>query len=335
VTQFIANKQGSRLYKEGERLVVRQGDEEVDSVPLGPLQRVVLCGRGVSVSTPLLYDLVRRGIDVVYQSLSGRYAFRVAGPLSKHSALRVQQVLVVTDPARALPLARAVVAGKLYNQAVVLRAYAGELDQQGRGALAVLVQQMRQAREAGSIESLRGHEGSGAAAYFAALASLFDAARWGFEGRAYHPPPDAVNAMLSFGYTLLLNEVVAALYRIGLDPDVGFYHALDYGRPSLASDMEEEFRPAVVDRLVLRLLREASLDPAIHFEGSDGRPGTQMTDEMRRFYLQRYEEQMAVRIGYPAQGNRQSYRQLVQRQAEHLARCILGHDEEYVPLEIR
>ncbi|MEJ2211783.1 MAG: CRISPR-associated endonuclease Cas1 [Anaerolineae bacterium] len=335
MSQFVVNTQGSRLHKEGERLIVRHEDDPPQEVPLGPLEQVVLCGRGVSVSTPLLYELVRRGIDVVYQSQSGRYAFRVVGPLSKHSALRVQQVLAVSDPARALPLARAVVVGKLHNQAVVLHSYADGLDRQGRRRLAVLAQQMRQAQESGSVDALRGHEGSGAAAYFAAWPSLFDAERWGFEGRAYHPPPDPVNAMLGFGYTLLLNEIVGALYRIGLDPDVGFFHTLDYGRPSLALDLEEEFRAAVVDRLVLRLLREADLDPAVNFEQRNGRPGSLMTDQMRAFFLARYEEQMAVRVGYPALGNQHSYRQLIERQAEHLARCFLGQDEAYVPLEIR
>jgi CRISPR-associated protein Cas1 len=139
--------------------------------------------------------------------------------------------------------------------------------------------------------------------------------------------------MLSLGYTLLLNEVLGALYRIGLDPDVGFFHTLEYGRPSLALDMDEEFRPVVVDRLVLRLLRQSDLDPDVHFSGG-GQTGSQMTGDMRRFFLERYEEQLGVRAGYPPQGHRLTYRQMIEAQAQHLARCLLGHDERYVPLEI-
>jgi CRISPR-associated protein Cas1 len=291
-------------------------------------------GQGVSASTALLYDLVRRGVDVVYQSQRGRFGFRLVGPVSKHSELRVRQVLALTDPRRALPYARAAVAGKLHNQTVVLRKYAEELGERGQQALAVLDEQLHAAARAGSLDSLRGHEGSGAAAYFAAWPSLFDAARWRFGGRAYHPPPDPVNAMLSLGYTLLLNDVLGALYRIGLDPDVGFYHTLEYGRPSLALDLEEEFRPAVVDRLVLRLVRQADLDPGVHFQGS-GQEGAQMTDEMRRFFLERYEEQMAVRTGYPPHGHQLTYRQMIAGQAEHLARCLLGREAHYQPLLIR
>jgi CRISPR-associated protein Cas1 len=331
--RMIVNTQGSTLRKEGERLNVYREGQKIQSEPLGPLQQVVLMGRGVSASTPLLYDLVRRGIDVVYQSQAGRFGFRLVGPVSKHSALRVQQVLTVTDPAQALPLARAVVAGKLYNQARVLRQHRQSLGERGEAAVAVLVGQMRQAARAGSAEALRGHEGSGAAAYFGAWPGLFDARAWHFGGRAYHPPPDPVNALLSFGYTLLLNDLLGAVYRIGLDPDVGFYHALDYGRPSLALDLEEEFRPVLVDRLVLRLVREGAVEPG-DFAAAEGRPGVVMTDDARRLFLRCYQEQLEVRIRYQAQEQNLSYRQILDRQAEHLARCFLGREERYTPLLI-
>ena len=332
--RMIVDTQGSKLHKDGERLLVRQDGETVQSAPLGSLRQVLLMGRGVSASTPLLYELMRRGVDVAYLSQRGRFGFRMVGPASKHSALRVRQILALTDPAQALPLARAVVAGKLHNQAVVLRHYDQALDEQSRRARAIVAQQSRHAEAAESVESLRGHEGSGAAAYFGTWPSLFDTGRWKFQGRAYHPPPDPLNAMLSFGYTLLLNDVLGALYRIGLDPDVGFYHAVDYGRPSLALDLQEEFRPVVVDRLVLRLVRESELDPEIDFVQRGG-GGPRMTDDMRRLFLACYEEQMGIRVRYHPLGQRLTFRQCVEKQAEHLARCILGQDEAYGPLLIQ
>jgi CRISPR-associated protein Cas1 len=332
--QLIVDTQGSRLHKDGERLAIEQEGQTVQSVPLGSLRQLVVVGRGVNASTPLLYELVRRGVDVVYQSQAGRFGFRLVGPASKHSALRVQQILTVTDPARALPLARAVVAGKLHNQAVVLYQYRQALGEQGKQAMAVLVEQVRSAAQALSVDELRGHEGSGAAAYFGAWPGLFDAQAWRFAGRAYYPPPDPVNALLSFGYTLLLHDVQGAVYRIGLDPDVGFFHALDYGRPSLALDIEEEFRPALVDRLVLRLVRAGALQPS-DFQPAEEGPGAVMSDDARRLFLQCYEEQLGVRLRYQALEQNLTYRQIIDRQVEHLARCILGRDKTYVPLLIR
>jgi CRISPR-associated protein Cas1 len=152
-------------------------------------------------------------------------------------------------------------------------------------------------------------------------------------GRAYHPPPDPVNAMLSFGYTLLLNDAIGALYRIGLDPAIGFYHAIDYGRPSLGLDLEEEFRPVLVDRLVLRLLRRGAVQPS-DFQRAEGRAGILMSDDARQLFLRCYEEQLGVKVRYHTLDLNLSYRQCIEKQAEHLARCILGQDEAYEPLLI-
>lgn len=223
--------------------------------------------------------------------------------------------------------------GKLHNQAAVLRHYRQELNARVMQALDILAAQERNAAVAASLDALRGHEGGGAAAYFAAWPAIFDVQMWGFRGRAYYPPPDPVNAMLSFGYALLLNDVLASVQRLGLDPAVGFFHAIDYGRPSLALDLMEEFRPLVVDRLVLRLLREVDLRPDLDFIQEEGRPGPRMSDDLRRLFLALYEEQLAFRTDYPALGQRLAYRDCLDRQTEHLARCILGRDAVYIPLQ--
>lgn len=327
--QLIVDTQGAQLHKAGERLNIEVDGETVQSVPMGSLRQVILMGQGVAASTPLLYDLMRRGVDVVYQSQRGHFAFRLAGPQSKHSALRVQQVIVATDPARALPLARAAIAGKLHNQAVILRRHGVA---SGAQAIQVIVEQITSASRAESLESLRGYEGSGAAAYFSAWSALFDAQAWGFRGRAYHPPPDPVNAMLSLGYTLLLNDIVGAVYRIGLDPAIGFFHTIDYGRPSLALDLEEEFRPVVVDTLVLLLVRQASLVPS---DFVNSQSGVVMSDDARRFFITSYEERLETRVRHPTWEQNLTYRQCIERQVEHMARCILGRDAAYQPLLIQ
>lgn len=333
--RLIVDTQGARLRKAGNRLLVEHEGETLQAVPIEPLEQVILMGQGVSASTPLLCDLVRRGVDVVYQSQAQRFNFRLVGPVSKHSALRVCQVQVATDPARALPLARAVVAGKLHNQAVVLRHHGEALGGRGQAAIQSIVAQMEKSRQAASLDTLRGYEGSGAAAYFAAWPTLFDAGRWKFSGRAYYPPPDPVNAMASLGYTLLLNEIIAAVYRIGLDPTIGFFHTVDYGRPSLALDLEEEFRPVIVDILVLRLLQENTLEPGDFQSRPGGKAGVVMSDDARRFFIAHYQERLEVKTRHPAQDQQLSYRQCIERQVEHMARCILGRDKTYSPLLIK
>jgi len=334
--RLVVDTQGARLRKAGERLLVQVDGETKESLPLNLVEQLVLTGRGVQATTPLLYDLVGRGIDVVYQNQGERFAFRLVGPFSKHSALRVAQIRRLTQAEPALRLARAIVAGKLNNQAVILRryAYAAEGAAQVRlhDAVRLIQTALERARNAGDADSLRGYEGSGAAAYFAAWPRLFDAPAWHFAGRAYHPAPDPVNAMLSLGYTLLLNDIIGLVYRIGLDPAVGFFHTLDYGRPSLASDLQEEFRPVIVDTLVLRLLRQHLLVPA-DFTQQQGR--CTMSDDARRFFFAQYEERLTVRVRHPAWQQHLTYRQCLQRQVEHLARCILGRDAAYTPLLIR
>lgn len=331
--QLIVDKQGAQLRKDGERMII-ETEDKTESIPIGPLQQVILTGRGVNASTALLYDLVRRGVDVVYQSQAERFAFRLVGPVAKHSALRVRQVQVASNPAQAVRLARAVVAGKLNNQAVILRRHAETLGQRGELAIRTIVEQIANAERAESADSLRGYEGSGAAAYFAAWPALFDAERWNFHGRAYYPPPDSVNAMLSLGYTLLLNDIVGAVYRIGLDPAIGFFHTIDYGRPSLALDLEEEFRPVIVDTLVLNVLLQGLLVPT-DFRRAENGPGVVMSDDARRFFIERYEERLEVKVRHPGWEQNLTYKQCIERQVEHMARCILGRDEVYEPLLIR
>ena len=303
MTQLIVDTQGARLRKDGERLEVEVEGKTLRSVPMGGLRQVILMGQGVSATTPLLYHLIRQGVDVVYQSQNGRFAFRLVGPVARHSALRVHQVQAAGDAGRALDLAVAVVTGKLLNQATVLRRRGDTLGERRGWALRAIEEQVGRARTATNIDSLRGYEGGGAAAYFAAWPELIDSRRWGFRGRAYHPPPDPLNALLSFGYSLLLNDIIGAVYRIGLDPAIGFYHTVDYGRPSLALDIEEEFRPVIVDTLVLNLVRQGALEPTDFRSKEDGRAGFLLSDDARRFFLARYEERLEVNVSVSLIGN--------------------------------
>ena len=328
MTTLVVDRQGAHLRKDGARLLVRCADETVESTPIESLEQVVLVGRGVNATTPLHYDLIRRGIDVVYLSQNGHFAFRLSGPLAKHSALRTRQVFVAADPEHALALARAVVEGKLQNQETVLGVQGERFGADLEQAQQVIRQQIQATHDAKDVDTLRGYEGYAARAYFGAWRQLIPS-EWAFDGRNYHPPRDPVNALLSLGYTLLLQDIVGAVYRVGLDPTIGFFHAIDYGRPSLALDVEEEFRPIIIDTMVLDLLRQKAFVPG-DFVTSDS--AVLLHDEARHFFLQRYQDRLRVQVRYTKWEQNLTYRQCLVYQVEHMARCILERDVRYQPL---
>ena len=251
---------GTALQKDGERLVVTRDEQLVEAIPLLKLDQVVVMGRGVRVTTPALFALARRGIDLVYLAgKSGRFVARMRGEDTGYAKLRFGQALLVADRGRSLALAREFVRGKLHNQRLlVLRHASSPRDQAAAEGIARMSERVDGTED---VEVLRGLEGQGAALYFGVFRRLLRQ-DLGFTRRAYYPPPDPVNALLSFGYTLLLQRILGAVGVVGLDPYLGVFHVLDFGRPSLALDLEEEFRPLVVDSLVLDLVNHRTLTAA-------------------------------------------------------------------------
>lgn len=293
------------------------------------------------LTTPAVAALLEREVDVVFFSRGFRYRGRLMTTGSKFAELRVAQLKVMSDEDESLALARSIAGGKLANQRALLqrRLREGEADLGvARGALEVAVagigQMAEGAARAESLESLRGYEGKAGAYYFGALKALLDPA-WGFTGRQYYPAPDPVNAVLSFGYMLLLKDMTAAVQLVGLDPYLGFFHVIDYGRPSLSLDIMEEFRPILVDTLVLGMIARGQLTPADFVRtGRERRPVEMAPGGVERF-LKAYEERLEVRIMHPVAGQRSSYRRCLELQARQVAGVVLGKAEAYVPVAIR
>jgi CRISPR-associated protein Cas1 len=175
---------------------------------------------------------------------------------------------------------------------------------------------------AANLDALRGHEGAGAAAYFGAWRASLPQS-WGFQGRAFHPPPDPVNAALSFGYTLLLNDALTAVHLAGLDPYLGAFHAVEAGRPSLALDLMEPFRPLVVDRVVLELLRDGELHPEQFTASTRGRGGVDLGADGRALLIARYEAAMLAPTRLPG-GEQTATRRAVLLQAQAFALAVRG-----------
>jgi CRISPR-associated protein Cas1 len=333
---LYVTQDGAQVHQESERVVVRRGKETLEDIPLIKLDRVVLVGRGVSLTTPAMYALSDRAIDVVYLRRSGRFAFGLMRGLHKHSRLRHQQALQVGRLEVALPIAQAIVAGKIRNQRTLVMRHARDAGALRRvqPALDLMAAMQIQAAQTQTLDELRGVEGKAAAEYFGLYRQLLNDPM-GFQQRAYHPPPDPLNALLSFGYTLLLSETEAAAMMAGLDPALGVLHAIDYGRPSLALDLEEEFRAALVDSVVLQAVN-GGLIRRDDFELLDNEKGWRLQEEPRRKFITLYEARLQSEIEYPfPQPQRTTWRRVLLLQAQLLARVFLGEVKTYVPMEIR
>lgn len=259
MTSLYVDRRGVELKVDGEALVFYENQERIGTVPLAPLERIFIRG-DVGIQAGLLGKLGARGIGVVVLSgRKGEASLMLARP-HNDAARRVAQYHLCRDDAFCLKFAQTIVELKLREQESFLLELRDRY-LQARYELSLRARRMAQARERideqTSIAALRGLEGHAAAQYFAGLAACLPPALK-FKGRMRRPPPDPFNAVLSLGYTLLHADAVLTLYGCGLDPYVGFYHALDFGRESLACDIVEPLRP-LVDRFAVDLFRDRTL----------------------------------------------------------------------------
>jgi CRISP-associated protein Cas1 len=324
MTTLYVQEQGATVRKRDNQIVVTKDGQTLREAPLGKIDQVMLMGRGVQISTALLVDLIERGIPVTLTNQYGsrHYATLTAGP-SRFGELRTRQMQFVNDPRRALELARAIVRAKLTNQRALL--YATHWPA-AAAAVAQIDAALAGAAGAATVDALRGYEGAAAAAYFGAWRAALPPA-WNFQGRAFYPPPDPVNAMLSFGYTLALHDVITAVQMTGLDPYLGTFHVVEAGRPSLALDLLEEFRPLLVDRLVLDLVSGNVLKRE-QFERPAERPQAIYLGEAGRALLvSRYEALLQTRVKLP--GEQTALRRVLLLQAQQVARVVRGEQPRY------
>lgn len=304
-------------------------DEEVLSVPVRAVGRIVLMGP-VGLSAGLRTHALIRDVPVVFLSRHGQWLGRLDGA-EGDVRLRRRQYRFTEDPQAGPPVAAAMVQGKLANQRALLLRYARREAAEQVVDVAEHLDDLRErAGAADRVPSLMGLEGTGTKRYFEALARLLPDG-FAFDGRNRRPPRDPVNSALSLGYSLLLDEAVAALATVGLDPHAGILHADVTRRPSLALDLMEEFRPLIVDTVVLNLLRRHRLTPE-HFRQSPDSDAVLLTKEGRRQYLDGYEERMLQRFTHTPSGRRVSYRRALHLQADQLAAVIQGLLPTYEPV---
>lgn len=295
-TVYIDRKE-AELRMDGQALAVYVCGEREGTVPLVPVDRIVVIGR-VALETTVLHRLADAGIDVVL--ISGkqqRFHGRVVGRLHRHGRVRVAQY-ACSRGLLALALARQWVRAKLEGQRSVLRLLAEATRPDSisvHRAESLLDTVLPQVMAAESRDQLRGLEGAAAAAYFRAYASALPASL-GFQGRERRPPTDPVNALLSLTYTLVHWEWVRECETIGLDPVIGFYHDFEYGRDSLACDLMEPDRP-IIDRWIFELFHTRQFTGR-DFAADRERPGCYLKKAARRRYYPLYEAWMRDRRGH-------------------------------------
>jgi CRISP-associated protein Cas1 len=330
--------QGTYLQLDHETLKVKV-EEETKQVPLHHLGSIMAFGN-VMFSPFLIHRCAADGRSIVWLSQSGRFQGRLAGPTTGNVLLRRAQHEAMTNPVATLNIAKYVVAGKLQNTRNVLMRAAREAkngvdEAKLRSAAQVHADAIEGIEKSVDIDQLRGIEGYAAKAYFGAFSEMIRMNREGFEfkERSKRPPKDGINALLSFAYTLLANECVAACEGVGLDPQMGFSHVMRPGRPSLALDLMEELRSVVADRLVLSLVNRGQVKPSDFIDRPGG--GVYLTDDARRDFLAAYQKRKQEEVTHPILESKVPVGLLCHVQARLLARHLRGDLPQYPPFILR
>jgi len=304
-------------------------------IPLHHLGGITVFGN-VLVSPGLLAKCAEDGRSVTWLSPTGRFAGRMEGPQSGNVLLRKAQWEAALNEEQAIRIARNIVAGKIQNQRTSLLRSARESESENErealyGAAARLGDAVARLPPAGTLDGVRGIEGEAAQAYFKVFGRMIRQNRetFDFKGRSRRPPRDAINALLSFFYALLLSDCSGAAQGVGLDPQAGFLHALRPGRPALGLDMMEEFRPFLADRLALTLVNRRQVCRK-DFDFRDG-GAVYLSEKGRKIVVAAYQGRKREQLSHPLLERKVSAGLLPHLQARLLARTLRGDVESYVP----
>lgn len=331
-TLFITS-QGAYLSKEGETVVIKIDGELKNRIPIHTLGGIICFGQ-VSLS-PFLMDLcAENNVALSMLSESGRFMARISGRMSGNVLLRREQYRKADDPAFSTALARNILVGKLANCRTVLqrgiRDHSSKINEAELAAAALKLSDYIQILpNAVCMDNLRGLEGDAAKVYFGVYDQLILAQKeeFVFSKRVRRPPTDRVNCLLSFLYTLLAHDVGSALESVGLDSAVGYLHRDRSGRPGLALDIMEEFRPFIVDRLVLSLINRNQVDPKGFIISESG--SVIMDEETRKDVIVAYQKRKQEDLVHPFLGESVKVGLLFYIQALLLARCLRGDIDGY------
>lgn len=331
---LYVSTQGAYLAKDGAAIAVRIEKKVRLRLPLHNLDGIVCFGR-VGASPSLMAACAEAGVSISFMSTYGKLQARVLGFTSGNVLLRRQQYRMSDSPESSIAIARSIVLAKIANcRTTLLRSARDSKDPSKetilRDAAQRLKSSLQQANTVSSMDALRGIEGEAASTYFSAFnAMLVDDNSLQLLGRSRRPPQDPVNALLSFLYVMLSHDVRSACESTGLDSQVGFLHRDRPGRPSLALDLMEEFRPVLVDRFVVTLINRKQIGPGDFETQPSG--GIIIKDNARREILKGWQERKQETMRHEFLGESVSLGLFVHLQARLLARHIRGDLDAYPP----
>jgi len=326
------------LSKERETFVVEVDHKKVFQAPIHSIENIV-CFGFKPLTPALMAFCAENNVGVSFLSENGKFLARVHGPQHGNVLLRKAQYAIADDERQSLAIARPIVAAKVSNyRSMLLRHQRNHPDTWNdalQNAAALLETRLLTIRDSQSLDELRGYEGECAAKYFGVLSSLIVSQNddFTFSGRSKRPPLDPANALLSFLYAILANDVRSALETTGLDPQVGFLHQLRSGRPSLALDIMEEFRASMGDRIMLSLINLKQVTKSEFDKRESGE--VRMSDEGRKAVLTAYQKRKQEEITHPLLGEKMTVGMLPHIQARLLAQYIRGDIKDYPPFYVK
>jgi CRISPR-associated protein Cas1 len=327
-------KHGQVLGKESQRLIIRHEGRIQQEIPVIKVDQIMIFGNA-QVTTQAMHLCLAERIPIYLLSASGRFHGVIDSFSTEPVLLQQAQFRRADDPEFRHRIAAAMVRGKIANGRTLLKRLARKRHAPALEQAAVQLGRIAEKLpKATDIDQIRGHEGHAARTLFQAMSRIIDP-KWQFNGRNKQPPRDPVNAMLSFGYTLLFYNIYSFIRARGLNPHIGFLHPARPGHPALASDLIEEFRALIVDPLVWNLVLNQRLDPGQFELPTAPGQGCRMNESARRRFIRDMEKKLNTPIKHPRTGERLDYRRCIEHQVDHLAAVIRGTEPRYIPMTSR
>jgi CRISPR-associated protein Cas1 len=328
MANLYLTEQGSILKKKGDRLIVQKDREILLDVECHKIGSVLIFGN-VQFTTQSVHELFQHGIELAILTRTGRLIGQITSPTTKNIELRVEQFKKYGDESFKLDFSKGIVKAKIRNSLQLLRSFfynhpEADLKEEIGG----LQKAENGLSHQNTLEELNGAEGMAAKHYFDGFGKMI-LGEFVFDGRRKHPAPDPVNALLSLGYTMVFNEISSLLDGMGFDPYLGYYHKIDYGRPSLASDLLEEFRAPVADHLTLKLINNRVLKTEDFYNNPKGEGVYLKRDALKRYFAE-YEDFINHEFIHPETKEKTCFRRCFRIQIENLASCIKG-EKQYQP----
>lgn len=320
---LVVQRAGSQVGQRGGEFVVTVQGEVVRKLPLHQVRSIYLYG-AVQLTAQAAECCLEYSIDVAYFAASGRFLGLLRGLPASGVDARLGQARLFEEPFFRLKLARSCIRAKIHNQRTMLMRNGDVPDR----VLRLLAEARDATDDTRDLTELLGVEGAAANIYFEQFASMLKGAEWKFDfkGRNRRPPRDPVNALLSLGYSILAKEIAGVCHAVGLDPFLGFMHQPRYGRPALALDLMEEFRPLVADSVAITLVNRGEIDPGDFIRAASG---TFLNEQGRRRFWEAWFRRLDAEVSHPQFGYKMSYRRMFEVQARQLWRVVRGDAPVY------